>query len=363
MDLSKAYDCINYDILLAKLEAYGFSHKSLAFLYSYLKDRKQRTKIGSCFSKWLELVLGIPQGSILGPLLFNIFKNDLFLFVVDTEICNFADDNTLYACDVSIEAVIKKLNLDVERINTWFINNCMVANPSKFQLMFLGTKETRSIFIKNLEIKPQNEVELLGIKIDDKLNFRSHINSICNKANYKVSELIRLRKYMNTQQAKLIVNTYILPYFLYCPLIWMFCRKNEMNRINKVHKRALKAVYNNYPTLSYDDYLQLDNSICFHKRHLQLLMLEVFKSTRHETPLLVEEIFCFKKQHYNLRNKLLLKIPAVKSKTYGTNSLFFKASIIWNTLPNEYKTAKSIPIFKTLIKSWKGDSCSCFICA
>ena len=106
MDLSKAYDCINYDILLAKLEAYGFSYNSLAFLYSYLKNRKQRTKIGSVFSKWLEVVLGIPQGSILGPLLFNIFLNDLFEFVLDTGICNFADDNTIYACDTSLEAVI-----------------------------------------------------------------------------------------------------------------------------------------------------------------------------------------------------------------------------------------------------------------
>ena len=79
-----------------------------------------------------------------------------------------------------------------------------------------------------MEIKPQNEVELLGLKIDKKLNFCSHITNICNKANNKVSELIRLRKNMTTQQAKMIVNTYILPYFLYCPLIWMFCRKKKL---------------------------------------------------------------------------------------------------------------------------------------
>ena len=95
MDLSKAYDCINYDILLAKLNAYGFSYYSLVFLSSYLKNCKQMTKIGSVFSKWLEVALGIPQGSILGPLIFSIFINNLFEFVLDTDIFNFADDNTL----------------------------------------------------------------------------------------------------------------------------------------------------------------------------------------------------------------------------------------------------------------------------
>ena len=290
MDLSKAYDCINYDILLAKLEllSYGFSYNSLAFLSSYLKKRIQRTKVGSIFCKWLKVVLGIPQGSILGPLLFNIFINDLFEFVLDTDICKFADDNTLYACDISLEAVINRLNLDTERINNWFANNSMVANPGKFQLMYLGTNENRSIFIDNMEIKPQDEVELLGLKIDKKQNFRSHINHICNKANSKISQLIILRKNMSTRQAKIIVNTYILPYFLYCPLIWMFCRKKEINLINKVHKRALKTIYNDSPSSSFEELLLLDNSICFHKRHLQLLMLEVFKSVRHDNPLLLE---------------------------------------------------------------------------
>ena len=81
---------------------------------------------------------------------------------------------------------------------------------------------------------------------------------------------------MSMHQAKTVVHTYILPYFLYCPLIWMFCRKKEINLINKVHKRALKTVYND-STSSFDELLLLDNSVCFHKRHLQMLMLEVFK--------------------------------------------------------------------------------------
>ena len=215
-------------------------------------------------------------------MLFNIFINDLFAFVLDTDVCNFADDNTLYACDISLEAVINRLNLDIERINKWFVNNSLVSNPGKFQLMFLGTNENKSIFIGNMEIKPQDQVELLGLKIDKKLNFRNHINYICNKANCKISELIRIRKNMSLHQTKMVVNTYILPYFFYCPLIWMFCRKTEMNRINKVHKRALKTIYIESSSLSFEDLLTLDNSVSIHKRHLQILMLEVFKSVNHQ---------------------------------------------------------------------------------
>ena len=122
-------------------------------------------------------------------MLFNIFINDLFAFVLDTDVCNIADDNTLYACDISLEAVINRLNLDIERINKWFVNNSLVSNHGKFQFMFLRTNENKFIFIGNMEIKPQDQVEFLGLKIDKKLKFRNDINYICNKANCKISEL------------------------------------------------------------------------------------------------------------------------------------------------------------------------------
>ena len=140
IDLSKAYDCIQHALLLAKLEAYGFSKNSINLLKSYLKGRKQRVKILSSFSNWLWVNFGIPQGSILGPLLFNIFINDLFLFIEKSEVCNFADDNTLYVCDPSVENVINSLQTDLDNLIKWFTDNSLVANPSKFQLMFLGFK-------------------------------------------------------------------------------------------------------------------------------------------------------------------------------------------------------------------------------
>ena len=141
----------------------------------------------STFSEFLEVVFGVAQGSVLGPLLFNIFLNDLFLFLTKTDLCNFADDNTLYACDSSLKNVLLRLQKDTKIDVEWFSNNSMVASPDKFQLMFMGditkylnlnnnlTYEDLYIEISETKIQPINEVKLLGVTIDNNLNFRNHI--------------------------------------------------------------------------------------------------------------------------------------------------------------------------------------------
>ena len=138
MDLSKAYDCVNHDLIIAKPEAYGVGEDSLRLIQSYLSQRQQRVRVGSSFSEWLEIILGIPQGSILGPILFNVFINDLLLFIKETDICNFADDATLYACGKELDTISFKLEIETNRAMQWLKDNEMVANPSKFQLMFLS---------------------------------------------------------------------------------------------------------------------------------------------------------------------------------------------------------------------------------
>ena len=128
MDLSKAFDTINQDLLFAKLHAYGLDKSSLKLLFSYLNNRWHRRKINQNFSSWEELFQRVPQRSILGPLLFNIYLNNLVYLTESTEVCNFADDTTFFACDKVLHFMIKSLEHDSLLAIEWFQNNNMKLN-------------------------------------------------------------------------------------------------------------------------------------------------------------------------------------------------------------------------------------------
>ena len=128
MDLSKAFHTINYDLLTAKLHAYGFRKNALDLVYSYPKYRKQRVKINTTFSTWTDLISSVPQGSVLGLLLFNIYLNDLFFFLQDISICNFAVDATAFVCDETFEIVLNKCEGNSELVILSFANNYMKLN-------------------------------------------------------------------------------------------------------------------------------------------------------------------------------------------------------------------------------------------
>ena len=137
MDLSKAFDCIPHELMIAKLHAYSFGKKSLKLVYSYLKGRNQRVRINTEYSSWKQILSGVPQGSALGPLLFNMFLNDLFLFVEESDVYNYADDNSLSVADICIHKIITKLESDIKTLETWFKNNGMVLNEGKCQIMII----------------------------------------------------------------------------------------------------------------------------------------------------------------------------------------------------------------------------------
>ena len=138
MDLSKAFDCMPHDLLISKLKANGFGLQGLRLIANYLSDRKQRVKVGSTYSDWLKTKSGVPQGSVLGSLLFNIFLNDFIYNIEHSEVCKFSDDNGIYSCGDSFESVASDLEDDMSQAMSWFKTNQMVANPSKFQVMLNG---------------------------------------------------------------------------------------------------------------------------------------------------------------------------------------------------------------------------------
>ena len=123
-----------------KLDAYGFSRNALILICSYLSDRRQRVKVNGTSSTWCYSKIGVPQGSALGPLLFNIFINDIFYLVNDTEVCNYADDTTLYVGDKNLRTVLAKLEKDTLLLSEWFSDNFMKLNEEKSHLLLFGTK-------------------------------------------------------------------------------------------------------------------------------------------------------------------------------------------------------------------------------
>ena len=164
MDVSKAFDTINHDLLIAKLNAYGFTKNSLRLIKSYLSNRWQRTKFNTSFSSWTELLLGVPQGSVLGPLLFNIYINDLFFLTESTNVCNYADDTTFHACDMDLENLVRRLEHDSMLAIEWFESNYMKLNHDKCHFLLLGHKhEMIWANIGQTKIWQSRKQKLLGI--------------------------------------------------------------------------------------------------------------------------------------------------------------------------------------------------------
>ena len=154
----------------------------------------------------------------------------------------------------------------------------MVANPSKFQFMFLSKYKNikKNMSFDGKAIKSSNTVELLGITLDKKFNFKRHIQNICHKANNKTKALFRIRNFLNLEHAQVLAETYISSNIKYCPLIWMFCGKMSNNLIVKTYYRILRAIHDTQ-TRSYEELLHLSGKKKIHTQNLQILMVEVYK--------------------------------------------------------------------------------------
>ena len=237
MDLSKAFDCIPHDLLIAKLDAYGFSNRSCKLMYSYLKGRQQCVKINGTYSKCHTLLAGVPQGSILGPVLFNLFINDFYSFIQNTNPHGYADDNTLSKVADTKDEMISSLTNDTDISIDWLSNNDMIANPTKFQAIFPNKQKVHediSLQVKEKTIFSQREVDILGITVDENLNFEKYISKICQSASGQLHAIYRLNRYLKPQTRKLVINSFILSNFSYCPLIWCFLNAQQISKIDKI---------------------------------------------------------------------------------------------------------------------------------
>ena len=359
-DLSKAFDCLIHDLMIAKLHAYGFSYQSLILLHDYLTHRFQRVRVNSNYSSWREILNGVPQGSILGPMLFNIYLSDLFLFAPKSNIANYADDNSPYACKKDINSVITQLEEDSNLLLQWCSNNALKANPEKFHLILSNMDETLSANIGQFEIQNSRSEKLLGVTIDSKLTTNEHVTNLCKQASKKLHALARISRYMSTGKRKLIMKSFITSQFGYCPLVWMMHSRILNNRINKIHERALRIVYDDINS-SFEELLRRDDSVTIHTRNIQSLATELFKVVNGESPEIMKQVFSLKK-NVPYCTKFPFKTRNVRTVAYGTNTLSFLGPKIWSIVPTAIKESKSLVEFKREIRKWIPERCPCRLC-
>ena len=360
-DLSKAFDCISHDLLIAKLAAYGFDKSSLILIYDYLKGRMQRTRVNGSYSKWREILSGVPQGSILGPLLFNIFINDIFFFLSKAMIANFADDNTPFSVEEDIMSLLKILEADTFSLLNWFRFNEMQPNQGKCHLLVSDINhkhyDSKSfIFLEDAFLESEEMSKLLGVNVDKNLKFEEYINLIIKKGKQKLYALMRISKFITQEKIRTLVAAFIESQFNHCPMAWMFHSRTLNNKINKLHERALRLVYKD-KSLTFKQLLDKDQSFSIHERNIQKIAIEMFKVKNKLTPKPFQDIFLIRERGSND-----FVIPKINTVKMGEGSVRYRGPKTWEIVPEEIKQSKSLDIFKDKIKKWKPVGCRCNLC-
>ena len=277
LDLSKAFDWLPHKLLLCKLHAYGVSRDACDLLCSYLTNRSQRVKISSVKSDWVKLIIWVPQGSVLGPMLFNVFINDVTCVVENTcPLYNYADDNTLAFWHNGLDDSRLNFEYDSKIAIEWFQENHMKVNVSKFQSIVLkprGVIPDVEFHVSGHSLKPVSSFILLGVKIDERLSFDDHISALCAKASHQISALRRIVKYLTMDNRMSIYNAFLASNFNYCDTVWHFCSNRSLYKLEKVHKQALKVVLNDY-LISYRNLLKKVSEATLYVSRLKAIAIE-----------------------------------------------------------------------------------------
>ena len=321
-DLSKAFYSIPHDLLIAKLSAYGLNSDSLCYIYSYLKDHKHCVQINNKQSKFDTITSGVPQDSIFG----SIFFNNFFFFIPKASVHNFAVDNTLASFASTLKELMSILESECEAVINSLHNNKMIINPDKFQVILLDKRSPDNTNIErkivNGKIKSTSSVKLLGVHIDDKLNFNHHINKVCKSAGNQLNALTRLKSFLGLKEGVVLVNSFIYSNFNYCPLVWMFSYKKSLNKIESLHKRALTFILNDYEN-SYEELPEKSGKCNLNLRRIRFLCIEIYKTINSLNPDFMKNVFEMKTNNRIVpeKYKLNLNIPRTNKVTCGTNSL------------------------------------------
>ena len=356
LDLKKAFDTVDHEILLNKLNAYGIKGTAGNWLRSYLNERNQKCFVNGHFSSNRLLQCGVPQGTILGPLLFLIYINDLPNCLIHSRARMFADDTNLTYASNNIHEINHNLNEDLANVSEWLSANKLTLNQTKTEFMLIGSRQRINTFqstpllvINNVPVKQVSHTKSLGVHIDENLSWNVHIEKLSKKVASGIGALKRIRPYVPFTTMQLIYKCLVQPYFDYCSAVWDSCSSYLVNKLQKLQNRAARVLTSS----SYDtnaDYLFESlgwKNLVSQRRFTKAIM--VYKSLNGLAPDYLSNMFVDRNSitNYALRdtsNKLALSLPRTN---YLKNSFSYSGAVLWNSLPTELRQASTLHKFKS----------------
>ena len=235
----------------------------------------------------------------------------------------------------------------------------MKPNQGKCHLFIADINHTQYdsksfIYLDGAFLESEDIVKLLGLQVDDNLDFEEYVKLVLNLANKKLYALIRISKFVTQEKIKMLVRAFIESLFNYCPLVWMFHCRTTNNKMNKLHERALRLIYKD-KSLTFEQLLEKDQSFTIHERNIQKLAIEMYKVKNKMTPVPFQKIFTINK-------KGDFCIPKINTVNRGEETVRYRGPKIWEIVPEEIKKAESLAIFKNQITKWKPVDCTCRLC-
>ncbi|XP_032872790.1 uncharacterized protein LOC116970201, partial [Amblyraja radiata] len=360
LDLSAAFDTVDHNILLDRLENWvGLSDTALKWFESYLKDRDCFVSIGNYTSERAKITCGVPQGSILGPLLFNIYMLPLAQIMKNIKICyhSYADDTQIYiTISPGDYSPIQALSRCIEQINDWMNQNFLQLNKEKTEIIVFGAKEEQlkvSTQLQMVMLKTTNQARNLGVVMDSDLNFNSHIKTVTKSAHYHLKNISRIKGLMSQQDLEKLVHAFIFSRLDYCNSVFTGLPKKSIRQLQLIQNAAArvltktKKVDHITPVLRSLHWLPVCQRIDFK------ILLLVYKALNGLGPKYISDLLLSYEPPRPLRSSGtgLLCVPRVRTK-HGEAAFSFYAPHIWNKLPENCRSAATLGSFISRLKTF-----------